>query len=762
MGTVKDLGLVENVGKGSYRKNLLYANKLHREMSTPNSRMNDYLNMGWEIYRPGKNRTRLRRQKPHFEAWEHKVWSIFAKMEFDYVNDVSPDSVPFVIPGIHQIDVFAKLGDTVIIIECKSQAEKSKKSIKGYIHEIQGYRKSVEEYVKNIFGKKTKCGFGIATENYVINSNDLELAKKENITLMDEDSVNYFLDIIKTTGTVSRYQLLSDFFNNQEFDHLRVSLPALKTKIGKHEAYLFTIQPSKLIPISFIAHRAKGEAADVSSFQRLVKGRRLKDIRDYIEGETEGFFPTNILLNIDTNGKGPKYNTLMKNEDVEFVLLTLPASYKSAWVIDGQHRLLAYDESELKDKQNLCVLAFYDMDPSLQANMFVDINNKQRRVPANVIIELNAKLKWSSDKPSEYLQALNARTMLTLATDRNLLLSDLIKLVGEKGTSKPYTGKTIEEIIRVERFFGSQKKGTLEPGPFWVFDPVLERSKDKSLKKLVAFIELIVQKMKQEVDTWNIELTNAEGKYVLTNNGISAILKVVNTMVLETAQRENYEPSNLTAKEIFSQIEPYLTTLNKHFNSCDVKKLQSYRERLGKAGQTNNKWLLLQAVAEVHPEFRPIGLEEKLKDLDSKWAEESAKLAKSIETRIRNTVIHYLKIQEPESDNWFWKGVQQSKIKGEVSQRKAETNKDFELCFNLIQWKNIIETPGYWADFKHTFAQGKDKNSKKNGMKWFNRLNKLRNDTAHPGAIISQEDYQWLLDLEVSNKSKCNDFLETY
>ncbi len=118
----------------------------------------------------------------------------------------------------------------MIIIECKSQAEKSKKSIKGYIHEIQGYRKSVEEYVKNIFGKKAKCGFGIATENYVINSNDLELAKKENITLMDEDSVNYFLDIIKTTGTVSRYQLLSDFFNNQEFDHLRVSLPALKNK----------------------------------------------------------------------------------------------------------------------------------------------------------------------------------------------------------------------------------------------------------------------------------------------------------------------------------------------------------------------------------------------------------------------------------------------------------------------------------------------------------------------------------------------------
>ena len=762
METIRELGLLKNTGPNSYRKNLLYANKQHREMSTPNSRMNDYLNMGWEIYRPGKVRTRLRRQKPHHETWEHKVWSIFAKMEFEYINDVSSDSIPFVIPNIHQIDVFAKLGDTVIILECKSQVERKKKSIKNYIHEIQGYRKAVEEYVKTIFGNQTKCGFGIATENYVINSYDTELAKKENITLLDEDSVNYFLDIVKTTGTVSRYQLLSDFFHNQEFEHLRVSLPALKTKIGKHEAYLFTIRPSKLIPISFIAHRAKGEAADVSSFQRLVKGRRLKDIRDYIEGETEGFFPTNILLNIDTNGKGPKYNTLMKNDDVEFVLLTLPASYKSAWVIDGQHRLLAYDESDLKDKQNLCVLAFYDMDPSIQANMFVDINNKQRRVPANVIIELNAKLKWSSEKPSEYLQALNARTMLTLATNRNSLLSELIKLVGEKGTTKPYTGKTIEEIIRVERFFGSQKKGTLDPGPFWVFDSELEISKNKSLKKLVTFIEMVVEKMKNEIDTWDVSLSNLEGKYVLTNNGISAILKVVNAMISETAQRENYDPSNYSAKEIFTQIEPYLTTLNKHFNSCNVKKLQSYRERLGKAGQTNNKWLLLQAVAEIHPEFKPIGLKEKLKDLDSKWAEESAKLAKDIETRIRSTVIHYLKIQEPEKDDWFWKGVSQSKIKSDVSQRKAETNKDFEFCFTLIHWKDIIETPGYWADFRQAFSRGKDKNSKKHGMKWFVRLNKLRNDTAHPGAIISQEDYQWLLDLEASNKANCTIFVETY
>ena len=64
----------------------------------------------------------------------------------------------------------------------------------------------------------------------------------------------------------------------------------------------------------------------------------------------------------------------------EFVNLMLPGWYKSAWVIDGQHRLLAYEESKLKSIQNLCVIAFFDLEPSLQANMFVDINNKQKPI----------------------------------------------------------------------------------------------------------------------------------------------------------------------------------------------------------------------------------------------------------------------------------------------------------------------------------------------------------------------------------------------
>ena len=39
-------------------------------------------------------------------------------------------------------------------------------------------------------------------------------------------------------------------------------------------------------------------------------------------------------------------------------------------------------------------------------NMFVDINNKQKKVTQNIIIELNATLKWGSPKPKEMLESL--------------------------------------------------------------------------------------------------------------------------------------------------------------------------------------------------------------------------------------------------------------------------------------------------------------------------------------------------------------------
>ena len=448
-------GLIRTTLERPYRKNLLFVNRTYRELSVKTSYVLEHIEKGW-CEPPkglGKHSTRLRKDKVHHEMWNHKVWSVFAKMNFQELNEISKDSKDFKLGNAHQIDVFAKFEDTVTLVECKSKEELGKASIRKFLHEISGYKnRAIPEIQKN-YSKKTKVGFVLATRNYIISENDVQLAKELDIALFDESTIDYFLDICKTTGIVSKYQLLSEVYSNVEFPHLVTSVPCLKTKIGTHDAYMFTIKPEKLIPISFIAHRAKGESSDMSAFQRLVKGNRLKQIRTYIEGEEKGFFPTNILVNIDTDGKGAKFQSITDLGDIQFGSLSLPGKYKTVWVIDGQHRLLAYEESHLKSEQNLSVLAFYDMDPIIQANMFVDINNKQRRVPAGVIIELNAKLKWGSKKPGEFIQALNATCMLELATKKSSSLRGFVKLEGDKDKKKPFSGKTIEEVFRTQRFF---------------------------------------------------------------------------------------------------------------------------------------------------------------------------------------------------------------------------------------------------------------------------------------------------------------------
>ena len=83
--------------------------------------------------------------------WNHKVWSVFAKMNFHELNEVSKDSKEFKLENVHQIDVFAKFDDTVTLVECKSKEEMSKASIRKILHEIEGYKERAISKIQKIY-----------------------------------------------------------------------------------------------------------------------------------------------------------------------------------------------------------------------------------------------------------------------------------------------------------------------------------------------------------------------------------------------------------------------------------------------------------------------------------------------------------------------------------------------------------------------------------------------------------------------------------
>jgi DNA sulfur modification protein DndB len=67
--------------------------------------------------------------------------------------------------------------------------------------------------------------------------------------------------------------------------------------------------------------------------------------------------------------------------------LHLPKRYRSCWIIDGQHRLFGYSKADKEKVKNrtVPVVAFHNLPQDVQSRMFVDINHKQVKVPANLL-----------------------------------------------------------------------------------------------------------------------------------------------------------------------------------------------------------------------------------------------------------------------------------------------------------------------------------------------------------------------------------------
>jgi DNA sulfur modification protein DndB len=97
--------------------------------------------------------------------------------------------------------------------------------------------------------------------------------------------------------------------------------------------------------------------------------------------------------------------------------LDIRPSYKSAWIIDGQHRLFAYSGHPRAKKASLSVLAFESLLPSKQAELFIDINAEQKSVKQSLLQEMYAELNWNSDKPEERISAVVSKAIQSLNSD---------------------------------------------------------------------------------------------------------------------------------------------------------------------------------------------------------------------------------------------------------------------------------------------------------------------------------------------------------
>ena len=136
--------------------------------------------------------------------------------------------------------------------------------------------------------------------------------------------------------------------------------------------------------------------------------------KEYRDLRQPGWLPTSVVVNILTAGESRKGEQIcdddlveIQDSDNDIARLFLPQGFDDDhWepsaispleIIDGQHRLWAFDDMNLQDNYELPVVAFVGLDLSWQAYLFYTINIKPKKINASLAYDLYPLLrteKW--------------------------------------------------------------------------------------------------------------------------------------------------------------------------------------------------------------------------------------------------------------------------------------------------------------------------------------------------------------------------------
>ncbi len=567
-----------SLAEGSDIKTILAKkSKIYIEKTIEQELKEKYFLEGWELIRDNSTTSRIKKNKEHDILFEDKIWSILAKMGFDILNANSNLKLPYTkdpkIPG-RQIDVLAADKETILVVECKSSIELKSKSLQTIINDFETIKRGSQSFLKDIFGNKRKIKFILATNNIIINDNDRSRLAEHQIEYFNQDDVNYYEQLAAYLGNAAKYQLLGRLFKNQEIPELKNKVPAIKGKMGGHNFYSFSIEPDTLLKLSYILHSTVTSEESEGAYQRMVSKSRLKEIEFFLNNN--GFFPNSIIINVVTPKENPLYSDPIKathdSNISDLCVLHLPKNYQSAFIIDGQHRLYGYSNTDWKYKNSIPVVAFENLPIEAQVKMFVDINHKQKSVSKNLLTTIMADLKWCSPIYNDAIFALQSKLLQRLGERDDSPLYRRV-IVGENKKSD-LTCITLDYIISYgfnkSNFFAkTQKNKLVSTGYLWV------DNYSEMLNKTYLYFKFIFNHVRNENhDNW--QKGNNEGGFISMNVGIMAIIRICDSILHHLVQNEELEPQLTDPKELANLTIKYLSPVTDFIKALNNQKFKDF------------------------------------------------------------------------------------------------------------------------------------------------------------------------------------------
>ncbi len=374
--------------------------------------------------------------------------------------------------------------------------------------------------------------------------------------------------------------------------------------------YLFTLPAADLRALSGISRRSTEGGLPRSrdlGIQRHHDAERSHEIRDFVghgfpwstlsrqrreSGDFDdlkkpGWLPTAIVVNIlerDDTRHGQSVHTrdlIGIHDGVESEAdLLLPVNFDdSAWevsglppieVIDGQHRLWAFDDRRFARSFHLPVVAFHGLDISWQAYLFYTINIKPKKINASLAFDLYPLLRtedWLDKFEGHpvYRETRAQEITEALWSYPQSPWRGRIDMLGGRGDRSVTQAAWIRSLLAtfVKAYESTSVKiGGLFGAPLRAHQPVLGWSRPQQS----AFIILLWQELSDAVaaaqDPWAISLRAEDasassksdaalsGRYSLlnTDQGVRGVLAITNDLTY--ARADELQLDELGSEEV--------------------------------------------------------------------------------------------------------------------------------------------------------------------------------------------------------------------
>ena len=595
---------------------------------------------GWVEYKVTRTQIVLRKYDAEVKAYEKRIWQLFFKIGFPYLNKYGKNNFYYGTQESHEMtfSLFGRDKDNYSFIFIDCFASENQKQLDVRIAKMREEFIHISDHLKKLL-EDTELIFKyiIAIKGFELTNEQEQIIKDSNFVVITETDIEYFEELYTNLQDAAYFQFCGKLFEGMTIPKINTRIPAIRGRMGGHRYYAFSIDPQILLRLSFVLHKTKAHEDAMPTYQRLVKKSRLKSITEFLNNH--GFFPNSIVINLDEKCEFEEAEVNNDDYDTEIGHLIIPQRYRVAYIIDGQHRLMGYAGCT-KGNQQIPVVAFENLNKTTQVKLFMEMNENQKAVPKELRLTLLKDLLPTDPRISQRMYGLRLQIVFSFADHKN---SPLRGYVGDGVDRKEYTLEYLQQALNTSTiYFGTINKRTEtldEPGIFF-------RGKTDDLECFeqarVAIRDFLFMCVKALI-TGLIEVESLEDEnrknIFIRNIGMNGYLRFVGDVVKyrENEILQTIEDNELTANpiKVFDIICPYLQVAFDFMKRCDPDEGGRLRSLTGGKAPVYYQRTFQRELHELYSDFNPTGLEDWIANNSTEVVEEAISIVKQLKALIK-------------------------------------------------------------------------------------------------------------------------------